>query len=152
MRALTSIFGLAFAILANARELDIPAELQIAAFALAVEAPQPSQLMFCLQVGGADPSSEVISSVAQRYAGVVPGSECAQGRRDVTVDDGIVRDLHTGSYYKATKRAALFVRLSEYQRVDNTHATIQLVTNRHGVWANGSTLLLEATPNGLGCL
>jgi hypothetical protein len=75
--------------------------------------------------------------VAQKNAEVVPGSECVQ-----------VLDVHTGSYHKATRRAALFVKLSEYHRIDNTHATIHLVTYRHGLWAGGSTLLLETTPNG----
>ena len=119
---------------ASAAEPQVPPEIQIAAFAYAA-VKESFNLADCLQVDGADPPREVLSKLATRVPNVVPGSECEQ-------------NIERGSFHRATGRDAFSIMLAHYQRIDDAHAKISLVTYSRRMSHEGSTLLLEATEHG----
>jgi len=129
-------FGIAALTLlsANAAESHVPPEVQIAAFAYAA-VKDSFNLIDCLQVDGTDPPAEVLSKLAKRIPNVVPGSECEE-------------NVERGSFHRATDRDAFAIKLFRYQRIDDAHVKISLVTYGRRMSHEGSTLLLEATERG----
>ena len=129
-------FWIAASVLASASAVEpqVPLEIQIAAFAYAA-VKDPFNLIDCLQVDGADPPSEVLSKLVTRIPNVVPGSECE-------------RNMKRGSFHRTTDRDAFSIMLAHYQRIDDAHAKISLVTYGRPMSHEGSTLLLEATEHG----
>jgi len=134
MRILIGI--VTFALLSASAETEVPPEIQVAAFAYALEKDSQG-FMRCLEVNESNPPDEVLSKVTQKSTDIVRGSECEE-----------VMDVNKGSFHRATGRKALFVKLAKYQRIDNTHAKIGLITYHHGKWAEGSALFLESTKHG----
>jgi hypothetical protein len=133
MAALLSAL-LTVALAADLLPPPMPPDIQIASllYELSVES---DNVIYCIEVDGADPSEPVLSEVKKaRKMNIVKGSEC-------------VSEI-SGSYHRATRRGAEFVKLSKFHQIDAYHAAVGLLTYRNGKWGEGSKLTLVKSQTG----